>query len=42
MIEMSDFTAKPVHIRIEEEEEEDKNSRETLDDEEKRKKVYRY
>jgi hypothetical protein len=42
MIEMSEFSAKPVHIRIGEEEEEDKNSHETMDDEENRKRAFRY
>ena len=39
---MSEFSAKPVHIRIGEEEEEDKNSHETMDDEENRKRAFRY
>jgi hypothetical protein len=42
MIEMSEFSAKPVHIRVGEDEEEEKYSHETMDDEENRKRAYRY
>jgi hypothetical protein len=42
MIEMSEFSAKPVHIRIGDDEEEEKSSHETMDDEENRKRAYRY